>query len=381
MFKNLNFRSSESITEQSVYSSGEIIEPQKSSRLNSIDYLRGIIMVIMALDHVKSYFTEIRFDPLDLSQTSPELFFTRWITHFCAPVFVFLAGTGAFLSLSRGKIKKELSKFLLSRGLWLIILELTVIRFGWLFNLDYSLIIFQVIWAIGASMIVLAGLVFFPNKIIAGFGIVMICTHNLFDGISASTFGDLGWIWTILHISDIIPLGDGNSLLAFYPLIPWIGVMAAGYSFGSIMRLEKTEREKILLFLGIFLTVSFIALRYLNIYGDPNLWSVQNNFLYTILSFLNTTKYPPSLLFLLMTLGPSILALYIFEKYKGTVSKFFLIFGRVPFFFYILHIYLIHALAAVAASIMYDEISFLFTNGIFNYPAGWGFSLSVVYLI
>jgi uncharacterized membrane protein len=212
----------------------EISSSIKKPRLNSVDILRGLAMVLMALDHVRDYFTNSFFDPLDLEQTSPELFLTRWITHFCAPVFVFLAGTGAYLSLGRGKSKSDVSKFLLTRGLWLIFLEFTIVRLGWTFGFDYSLIIAMVIWVIGVSMIFLAILIHFPIKAIAAFSLIMIFAHNLFDGIAPERFGVFSWLWIILHNFDIINLGSGYTLFIAYPLIPWIGVMSAGYCFGTL---------------------------------------------------------------------------------------------------------------------------------------------------
>jgi uncharacterized membrane protein len=215
----------------------------KLPRLNSVDLVRGIVMVLMALDHVRDYFTNVRYDPLDLSQTSPELFITRWITHLCAPAFVFLSGTGAFLSTTRGKSKKGLSVFLLTRGLWLILLELTYIRFGWFFNLDYSFSLGQVIWAIGWSMIALAGLIHFSIRTISIIGLSMIIFHNLFDQITPEAFGVFGWLWQILHHGGDIVYTSEYHFFAAYPLIPWIGVMAAGYSFGTILLKEEKKKN------------------------------------------------------------------------------------------------------------------------------------------
>jgi len=186
----------------------------KLPRLNSVDLVRGIVMVLMALDHVRDYFTNVRFDPLDLSQTTVQLFLTRWITHFCAPVFVFLAGTGAFLSMGRGKSKSDLAKFLLSRGLWLIFLEFTLIRLGWTFGFDYSLIVGQVIWALGCSMVFLSFLIYLPFKVLAAFSIIMILTHNLFDGMTPEQFNSFSWLWIILHNFDVIDLGGGYSFFS-----------------------------------------------------------------------------------------------------------------------------------------------------------------------
>ncbi|MGB6032506.1 MAG: heparan-alpha-glucosaminide N-acetyltransferase domain-containing protein [Bacteroidota bacterium] len=354
----------------------------KQPRLNSIDLLRGLVMVLMALDHVRDFFTETRIDPLDLTETSAALFLTRWITHYCAPVFVFLAGTGAFLSLSRGKSKSDLSKFLLSRGLWLVIVEFTLVRFGWLFNLDYTFTFGQVIWVIGWSMVVLSGLVFLSTRVIAAVGILMIVAHNALDGLTPEQFGSFDWLWQILHVRSIISLGVESVFIVAYPLIPWIGVMACGYAFGQIVRMEEGPRRKALLQIGLGATLAFIVIRAANLYGDPLLWSVQESPLFTFLSFINTTKYPASLLFLLMTLGPSIALLVPFEHAGGRIAQFFIVFGRVPFFFYILHIYLAHFLAFLVASATGHETWYMFANNApWGWPEGFGFGLPVVYAV
>jgi len=351
-------------------------------RFDSIDILRGIIMVLMALDHTRDFFTNVRFDPLDMEHTNVALFFTRWITHFCAPVFVFLAGTGAFLSLSRGKSKSDLRKFLITRGIWLIFLELTIVRFGWLFNFDYSLIIAQVIWAIGWSMIFLSFFSGFSPKTISIIGIIIVLTHNLFDGITPEQFGSLKWLWVILHVQAPIQFGNGNIFFVFYPLIPWIGVMAAGYGFGNLFRLNEKKRNKIFLRIGLGLTAGFIILRYINIYGDPSRWSYQKNFVFTFLDFLNTTKYPPSFLYLLMTLGPAIALLPLLDKATSLVKNIFVFFGRVPMFYYLVHIPLIHLLALLIANALGLNDYFLTGNHIFDaWPNNWGYDLPIVYFV
>ena len=354
----------------------------KPPRLDSVDLLRGLVMVIMALDHVRDYFTNVRFDPLDLTHTNAALYMTRWITHFCAPAFVFLAGTGAFLSTTRGKTKASLSRFLLTRGLWLVFLELTWVRFGWLFNLDYSFMIGQVIWAIGWSMVALSALVFLSARTIAIFGIVMIAVHNAFDGIDPGTLGVFGWPWQILHAGGAIQFLPGYTFGAFYPLIPWIGVMAAGYGFGSLLLREENARRRILLRLGVVLTIAFVVIRASNLYGDPHPWTMQKNLLFTIFSFFNCEKYPPSLLYLMVTLGPAIASLAYFERVRGAVAKFFIVFGRVPMFYYLIHIPLIHALALLAAVLSGMDIGFMFANTPpWFWPGEYGFGLPVVYLV
>jgi uncharacterized membrane protein len=353
----------------------------RPARLDSIDLLRGIAMVVMALDHVRDFFHYARFDPLDLTHTTPLLFITRWVTHHCAPTFVFLAGTGAFLSLGRGKTKGDLARFLVTRGLWLVFLELTVVRFGWMFNFDYSFAFGQVIWALGWSMIALAVLIYLPRIALAVVALGMVALHNAFDSVRPETFGAFGWLWQILHVQGPVEYAVGRTFFVIYPLIPWIGVMAAGYLFGSIFQKEERERRRMLYRLGFGVIGGFILLRAVNLYGDPHPWVVQGNVLNTILSFLDTHKYPPSLLYIMMTLGPAIAVLPLFERWKGRLAVFLTVFGRVPLFFYVLHIPLIHLLAVGGAMVQGLNPSFLFSN---DFPGMWtasyGFSLPVVYL-
>jgi uncharacterized membrane protein len=352
----------------------------KPARLDSVDLLRGIAMVVMALDHVRDFFHYAKFDPLDLTQTTPLLFITRWITHHCAPTFVFLAGTGAFLSLGRGKTKPELARFLLSRGAWLVLLELTIVRFGWTFNLDYSFAFGQVIWAIGWSMIVLAGLIFLPRGGLLAVSLGLIGLHNLTDGLQPSDFGSLGWLWQVLHVQSPIEYAPGKVFLVIYPLIPWIGVMGAGFAFGSILQMEEKPRRRTLYRLGFGLIGLFVVLRALNVYGDPHPWTVQSTPIRTLLSFIDAHKYPPSLLYLLMTIGPAIAALPILERWKGRSADAIVVFGRVPLFYYVLHIPLIHLLAVLAALLAGQNLAALFGNGPPTMTDfAYGFSLKVVY--
>jgi uncharacterized membrane protein len=351
------------------------------ARLGSVDLLRGLVMVIMALDHVRDYFTELRFNPSDLDRTTVLLFFTRWITHFCAPTFVFLAGTSAYLAGTRGRSRPELARFLATRGVWLVVLELTLIQFAWSFHLDYgSLLWVQVIWVIGISLIVLAALIFLPLAAIGAFGVIMVATHNMFDGVTPQALGGWGPLWTVLHVQGPVTLPAGNVLFVAYPLIPWIGVLAAGYAFGPVLQRPTAERRRTLLGLGAGLTVAFIALRAVNVYGDPARWSSQATPMLTVLSFLNTSKYPPSLLFLLMTLGPAIASLAWFERLSGPVARFLIVFGRVPLFFYVLHIVLVHG-AALVGGVLAGFPATSFLQPPFTMPNGWGYGLPVVYLV
>ena len=367
-------------------------------RIDSIDLLRGIVMVLMMLDHTRDFVhsAAFQFDPTDLSQTNVPLFFTRWITHFCAPVFVFLAGTGAYLQLARGKSKRELSRFLVTRGIWLIVLEITLVRVGMWFAFDVRMLGFlQVIWVIGVSMIVLGALIYLPLKVVGGFGLLMIALHNLLDG-----FRVVGWhgpdspvpgygqkVWMLLHQAfEAFPIVGFPSpvVIVVYPLVPWVGVMAAGYAFGRLYSLDAQRRRRLLLIIGGAATALFVVLRGVNVYGDPARWSAQKNAMFTVLSFLNTTKYPPSLLFLLMTLGPAILLLALFESRSGAsrVREFFVTFGRVPLFFYLLQWYTAHLIAVLLNLAFGKPVERLFQT-----PIDWtgpapaaGFNLVVVYL-
>jgi uncharacterized membrane protein len=355
------------------------------TRLDSVDLLRGIVMVIMALDHVRDFFHHdaLLFDPTNLSKTNAALFLTRWVTHYCAPVFVFLAGTGAFLSTRRGKTKAELSRFLLTRGLWLVVLELTVVRVGWTFDVNYTYNFGQVIWAIGWSMVALSVLIYLPLWAITALGVVMIAVHNAFDPFKAQSAGVLSGVWATLHSGQLTETYGGIKFMPAYPLIPWIGVMAVGYSFGQLFTFERERRKKILLYTGLTMTLLFIIIRATNLYGDPRPWTAQGNALWTLFSFINCEKYPPSLLYLLMTLGPAIALLSFFERVNLKPSRLaqpFVIFGRVPLFYYILHLYLIHTLAVVFALIKYGStLREVFQLG--RPPENYGYNLAVVYLV
>lgn len=349
-------------------------------RVEAVDVLRGLVMVVMALDHTRDYFTSVRFDPLDLTQTTPALYYTRWITHLCAPAFVFLAGTGAFLSTQRGKTKAELSRFLWTRGLWLIVLEVTVVRFAWTFNLDYARATFmQVIWALGWAMIVLAGLIRLPTWAITTFGLVMVAGHNLLDGITPEVFGGhgplsygfWGWLWIVLHVQ-VPPF--------IYPLIPWVGVMALGYVFGGIYSWDPEKRRRFLWRLSGLVIAGFIVLRYIDRYGDPGYWHPQASGIFTVMSFMNLQKYPPSLLYLMATLGPCFGMLALFERWSSPFTRFVMVYGKVPMFYYILHLYLIHAVALVVGVLAGFSLKTFF-DPFFFYPPEWGYSLGVVYLV
>jgi uncharacterized membrane protein len=357
----------------------------KFARIQSIDLLRGIVIIIMALDHVRDYFhaDAFLFNPLDLEKTNVPLFFTRWITHFCAPVFVFLAGTSAFLVGAR-KSKKELSSFLLTRGLWLIVLELTVMNFGWFFNIQFSLIVLQVIWALGFGMIALAGAVHLSFNIILALGIILVGGHNLLDGIRVEGNGVDAMIWAILHGFQFFDFGD-RFFFAGYAVIPWTGIMLLGYCFGKLYLppVSREERRKKLLRLGYGAIILFIVLRLFNIYGNPAPWVSQENGVYTFLSFINVNKYPPSLQFILLMLGPAMLFLAAAEKLTGNFWQKITALGRVPLFFYIVHVYVIHIIALIAALATGFELKdMVFNTWITDSPnlRGYGFNLGIAYL-
>lgn len=351
-----------------------------SKRLVSIDLWRGLVMVLMALDHTRDFFSNVHFSPTDVTHTNIPLFLTRWVTHFCAPSFIFLAGVAAYLSQKRRQNKKQLSKFLLIRGLWLVFLELTVVRFGWIFDPTYSFSMAGVLWAIGWSMVVLAALIYLPTRAIAKIGILLIVGHNLFDHVQAEQLGGWGWLWAILHQPKMLTLFPGKSFIIVYPLIPWIGVMATGYAFGTIFSVEKSQRLKLLRRLGLSLIFAFIILRATNIYGDPDPWSIQPTFSHTLLSFINCHKYPPSLLYLLMTLGPAILILYLFERQRFRFLKPLSVFGQVPLFFYIVHIWLIHIFAILLALPHYGFKAIFMPFLIPSFrPSDYGYNLPTIY--
>lgn len=359
----------------------------KKSRIESIDILRGVVMVIMALDHVRDYFHYGSFynDPTDLTNTTPILFFTRFITNFCAPVFVFLSGTSAFL-YGTNKTKPQLFKFLFTRGLWLIFLEIVVNNFIWTFDVTYSLQIFQVIFAIGFSMIILSFLIYLPKQVILILGIILIAGHNFLDSIVMQGQSFQSIVWYFLHQQMV--LGNGSDYMAFlqYPLIPWIGLMALGYLFGSFYQkdFDVSLRKKWLSMLGLGLLFLFVILRGFNVYGDLIPWSVQDTATKSILSFFKVTKYPPSLLFICVTLGPAMLFLYAYENTKNKVTNFFLVFGRVPLFYYFFHMLVIHIFAILGILVFGGNWQDMIITGK-GFMSGnlktYGYSLFIVYIV
>lgn len=368
-------------------------------RLVEIDMLRGLVIVIMALDHVRDYFHagSASYNPLDPAQTTPLLYATRWITHLCAPTFVFLAGVSAFLQAAKGKTGAALSGFLLTRGLWLVVLELTVISFGWSFAFPYPPFL-QVIWAIGWSMIALSALVLLPRTAVLAIGLAIVCGHNLLDPITAQQFGAWANLWILLHDGGPV-LASGQPIgLAAYPVLPWIGVMAVGYGAGPIFLEPASSRDRKLIMIGLGMIALFLVLRVFNLYGNPaadnnfggpfggvSSWRDQGNVGAMIMAFLDVQKYPPSLMYVLATLGISMLLLVALRRLHGPPAKVLLVFGAVPFFFYVAHIYLVHALAIAANAAMGRDVStfFGFMMNVFTAPenfAGAGFTLPWVYV-
>jgi uncharacterized membrane protein len=352
-----------------------------SRRLESVDTLRGVIMILMAIDHVRDFFGMPGANPTNLATATAGLFLTRWITHFCAPVFFLLTGTGAYLALRR-KTTRELSRYLFTRGLWLLFLELTVLRcLGFQFNFDYHVTLVNVLWALGFSMIALSALVRLPVSVVTAIGLVMIATHNLLDGIRSTNP-----LWVILHQQGFVLPNPPHVVFVAYPLIPWIGVTAVGFGLGQVFRWEAERRGAFLLRAGIAACALFIALRWLNVYGDPRPRSAQATAVLTALSWLNTTKYPPSLLFLLMTLGPALLFLRAVDGGTPRALGPALTFGKVPMFYFLLHLPLIHLLAVVVCYARNGGVHWMFESPDlahypFTTPPVWGFPLPVIYLI
>ena len=346
-------------------------------------------MVLMALDHTRDFLSYARSAPEDVAHTSIALFLTRFVTHYCAPVFAFLAGTGAFLSTRRGKSLRQVSWFFLTRGLWLVFLEFTIVDFAWGF-VPWAQA--GVIWILGWSMVAMAAVVWLPQRWIALFGLSMIAAHNLLDAISPSAFGKFGWLWILLHSPGRIPITPAFSLSVRYVLIPWVGVMATGFAFGSL--LLRPDRRKLVLTIGTCATALFFVLRGFNHYGNSvaglpgryalsaGPWSVQTSVSLTVISFFNTLKYPPSLDYLLMTLGPALILMALFDQVEATrgISRILVVFGRVPMFYYLLHLYVIHVIAIAAAwafgqPIWHGTVIADFAKR----PAGYGHGLPFIY--
>jgi uncharacterized membrane protein len=357
-------------------------------RIASIDLLRGLVMVVMAIDHTRDFINTAAFSfrPEDLTQTTTAIFLTRWITHICAPTFMLCAGLGAGLRLQRGGTVPELSRFLWTRGLWLVLLEFTLVRLGFFFSLTTGPLSLIVFWALGMSMVVLALLIRLPFRVLLGVSVAMIALHNLTDQVPARAFGSFAWLWQILHQQSVINAGLVLVVVA-YPLVPWIGVMGAGVCLARVYGWPDDERRRFLIGLGLALTAAFVVVRGVNIYGDPQPWAVQPRAGFTWISFLNCTKYPPSLSFLLMTLGPAITVLGLLDRTAPDERNPFLVFGRVPLLYFVLHIPLIHAVEIALAWWRYGRASFItlpppsLGTPQQMFPRDFGWNLWVVYAV
>jgi uncharacterized membrane protein len=360
-------------------------------RVESIDAVRGAVMIFMALDHVRDFIHRgaMSASPTDLATTTPTLFLTRWVTHFCAPTFMFTAGLGAYLWWQRGKTRRQLSTYLLTRGLWLIVLELTVMRLAYDFDVSQCYPVFLlVLWVLGACMIGLSVLIWLPVRWLAVVSIAVILLHNSLDKVDPGRFGAGAPVWNLLHQPGVFSLA-GATIIVGYPLVPWIAVVGLGFCCGQVYLAEREVRRRSLALAGAAAVFGFVVIRAFNIYGDPVPWAAQRSPVYTALSFLNTTKYPPSLAFLLMTLGPALLVLSWLERPGLKPSNPLVVFGRVPLFYFVLHFYLAHAAAVFLALLEYGRGALAF---VFHplpsmggprelFPARFGYDLWVAYLV
>jgi len=369
--------------------SGNVIYSEPTVRIKSIDTIRGAIMIIMALDHTRDFFhiTAFTADPVNPETTTTILFFTRWITHYCAPSFMMLSGISAYLS-GRKKTLAETSSFLMKRGLWLILVEIIFMTFALSFDITYKTIFLNVFWALGTSMLVLGLLIrFTSSRGILIIGLLLVFGHNLLDFVKVAPNSPLDIFLGIFLTGGgrFIPRGDGGLIAFLYVILPWAGIMLSGYGLGKLYDkdINPLRRKKVLLTLGIAATVLFFVLRFINLYGDPSLWTNQKESWRTVLSFFNVTKYPPSLLFTLMTLGPVLILLAFTDNTYNRFTKFVSVYGKVPFFFFVAHFYLIHSLSAIivlASGYTWqqatdEKLFFKFR------PVDFGFELGWVYLI
>ncbi len=353
-------------------------------RIASIDILRGIVMIIMALDHTREFFHHdslVGNNPLNFQTTWPFLFFTRWITHYCAPTFVFLSGTSVFLYAQRGKTKKEVGRFLFTRGLWLIIAEVLVINGLWEFNYTTFLML-EVFYAIGMSMVCLSLLQFLPYRVLLMIGLLIVCGHNTLDGVQVTHPAVASVIWSLVHAPNLYKPFPHYMVLVAYPFLPWLGLMICGYCLGKLYtkNTEPAYRRRFLLTAGIIAIALFVILRFINVYGDRQHWSVQQTSVFTVLDFVNTTKYPPSLLYMLMTIGPGLIVLAATEHIANAFTRIVMVYGRVPFVYYMLHILVLHSLARIFMLFSGRGSGEVLFPGYRMYPDA-GYPLWVVYLV
>jgi uncharacterized membrane protein len=349
-----------------------------SRRVEAVDALRGLVMVLMVLDHTRDYFGDAALDPTDLSRSTPALFLTRWVTHFCAPAFAFLAGVGAALAGSRGRSRGDLARFLATRGVWLIALDLTVVRLGLFFDALSAPFLLTVLWSIGASFVALAGLVFFPGRAVGALGVLLVATHGLLVG---PLQGSAPATATLLRPGPL-PMPGGVAVIVGYPPLPWFGIVAAGYGFGEVLRLEPARRRRALWATGLAMTAAFVALRAWGANGEPRPWTRGATPLLTALAFLNCTKQPPSPLFVLMTLGPAIAALGLLDVAgpRSPIGRVLVTLGRVPLFYYLLSWFVIHGLAALTAWGRGFDVGWQFSPAVLDRPPeGWPLPLPGIY--
>lgn len=357
-----------------------------AGRIESLDRLRGIVIALMVLDHVRDFIhvSGYAFNPLDPQHTTVLLYVTRWVTHFCAPTFVFLAGVSTWLQRARGKELRALAWLLLTRGLWLILLENTVIAFGWAFTLP-SLFFEQVIWAIGWGMVALSALVWLPRAAVLGSGLAIVLGHNLLDGVQPEQLGELATLWKFLQVTTVVQAGSVPILIA-YPVMPWAGLLLLGYGLGPLFLLDPMKRDRTLIRIGLALIAVFLLLRGFNLYGDPGRWQPQGTLRDTLMVFFDVNKYPPSLLYVCATLGPALVALPMIARMRAMPARFLQTLGAVPFFAYILHLYIAHGLAIVTTLLWGKNTAPLFDQ-IYKsavHPEelnGTGLPLYVVYLL
>jgi uncharacterized membrane protein len=356
-----------------------------SKRIYSIDATRGLVMVIMALDHVRDFMhtTSMTQSPTDMKTTTVILFMTRWITHLCAPTFVFLSGLSAYIANKRSSGIPESRRFLITRGIWLVILELTIINFALWFDIHFRLEILEVISAIGFSFIILGLILKLPSRVIGIAGLIIIFGHNLLQGVSLPSNSAVSFIFSFLFRPSLFQITPGMAIYTGYPVIPWLGIMLIGFACGELFDIPEEKRSKLLLRAGLSVLVLFVLIRFINIYGDPAPWAKQKSAVFTFLSFINTTKYPPSLLFTLMILGITFLLLFITEKVKNKFTGILSVYGKVPLFYFTIHLYIIHSLMLAMLFLQgFKGKDFIF--GVFNNgrpKTGSGVNLAVIYLI
>lgn len=357
-------------------------------RMAAVDLARGLVMVLMAIDHTRDFVNAqaMAFPPEDLARTTPAIFLTRWVTHICAPSFMALAGLAVWFRLARGDSRRSLSRYLVTRGFWLILLEFTVVRAVFFFQIGIDPLFLLVFWALGWCMIALAALIYVPSRALLAISVAMIVLHNLTDGLSASAFGSLAWLWQILHQQSLL-MATPITVIVAYPLVPWIGVMALGFCAGRLYQWDADRRRRFLIGAGLAMVAAFVLLRTWNLYGDPRHWAPQSSWPMSLVSFLNATKYPPSLQFLLMTLGPLCLVLAAFDGWKPAERNPLLVFGRAPAFYFVTHLFVIHAAAIGLTALRYGAAPFLFTppptlgSPRADFPADYGWSLATSYAV